>query len=237
MIKRGLWVIVPAVLFATAPLRGQPVPVGPDFQISNSGIDVYSNASVAMNDFGEFVVVWNGGDDGSSRGIFARRYDAAGQPLGEEFRINTYTTGQQLRPEVAMDDSGGFVAVWEGQSPGGHWTEILGQLFTADGSPEGGEFRVNTFTMNRQALPRVAMRPDGGFVVVWHSRFQGEAYGTNIFGQRFADGGSPQGGEFQVNTFTTNYQVYPDVAMDSDGGFVVVWFADLERAPEKGTRD
>ena len=85
MLKPGLWAIVPAVLFATAPLRGQPAPLAPDFQISTSGIDVYSNASVVMNDFGEFVVVWNGGDDGSSRGIFARRYDAAGQPLGEEF--------------------------------------------------------------------------------------------------------------------------------------------------------
>ncbi len=35
--------------------------------------------------------------------------------------------------------------------------------------------------------------------------------------------GMPQGGEFQVNTYTTDRQRYPSVAMDADGDFVVIW--------------
>jgi hypothetical protein len=33
----------------------------------------------------------------------------------------------------------------------------------------------------------------------------------------------PVGGEFQVNTYTTNGQTYPSVSVAPDGGFVVVW--------------
>src|SRR5688572_8274596 len=34
---------------------------------------------------------------------------------------------------------------------------------------------------------------------------------------------SPAGGEFPVNTFTTNAQTIPAVAADADGDFVVAW--------------
>jgi hypothetical protein len=33
----------------------------------------------------------------------------------------------------------------------------------------------------------------------------------------------PAGGEFLVNTLTTNDQTHPSIAMDADGNFVVVW--------------
>jgi hypothetical protein len=34
---------------------------------------------------------------------------------------------------------------------------------------------------------------------------------------------SPVGAQFQVNTYTDNYQYRRSVAADADGGFVVVW--------------
>ena len=36
----------------------------------------------------------------------------------------------------------------------------------------------------------------------------------------------PVGEEFQVNTYITNNQRYPSVALDGDGDFVVVWVSD-----------
>jgi len=35
-----------------------------------------------------------------------------------------------------------------------------------------------------------------------------------------------EGGEFQVNTYTTSYQENPAVALDAAGDFVVVWGSD-----------
>ena len=66
------------------------------------------------------------------------------------------------------------------------------------------------------------MDSDGDFVVVWHSAAQdGSLYG--VFGKRFASAGAAVGTEFQVNTFTTSYQLRGAAAMETDGDFVVVW--------------
>lgn len=94
------------------------------------------------------------------------------------------------------------------------------QLLTA--SPLGAEFGVNATTANSQINSSIAMDADGDFVVTWQSSGQdGDSYG--IFAQRYNAAGSAQGGEFQVNTFTTNSQRSPSVAMDADGDFVVTW--------------
>jgi hypothetical protein len=68
----------------------------------------------------------------------------------------------------------------------------------------------------------VSSDADGNFVVVWVSNGQdGNSHG--VFGQRFNAAGTPQGPEFQVNSYTTSYQTDPAVASDADGNFVVVW--------------
>src|SRR5437870_4177262 len=129
-----------------------------------------------------------------------------GNPLGPEFRVNTYTTGNQYRPAVASDASGNFVVV---------------PRYPSSGAPLGPEFRVNTFTTSNQLYPSVAVDSLGNFIVVWTSLQDGSGYG--IFGQRYASSGAPLGPEFRANTFTTSNQNFPSVASDSSGNFVVVW--------------
>jgi len=86
----------------------------------------------------------------------------------------------------------------------------------------GPEFQVNSYTTGGQGGPAVAADVSGNFVVVWASNGQdGSGYG--VFGQRFNSVGSPSGTEFQVNTYTTNYQFGPAMAADGSGNFVVVW--------------
>jgi len=88
--------------------------------------------------------------------------------------------------------------------------------------PQGPEFRVNTYTTTGQAAGAVASTSAGDFVVVWVSQNQaGDDVG--IFGQRYASFGAPLGGEFHVNTYTTNQQRNPSVASDSAGNFIVAW--------------
>ena len=65
------------------------------------------------------------------------------------------------------------------------------------------------------------MDADGDFVVAWQSYHDGS--GVGVFAQHFDSIGGGVGGEFQVNTFTDDYQAYPSVAMDADGAFVVAW--------------
>ncbi|KAF0118766.1 MAG: VBCS repeat-containing protein [Rhodospirillaceae bacterium] len=86
----------------------------------------------------------------------------------------------------------------------------------------GGEFQVNTYTTDWQEVPSVTGLNDGGFVVTWMSDGQ-DGNGGGIYGQRYAADGTATGGEFQVNTVTTDWQGPPSVTALNDGGFVVTW--------------
>jgi uncharacterized repeat protein (TIGR01451 family) len=67
----------------------------------------------------------------------------------------------------------------------------------------------------------VASDASGAFVIAWQGYGQGDAYG--VYAQRYHSDGTPDGGEFQVNTYTTNSQTGPSAAMDVDGDLVVAW--------------
>jgi len=66
------------------------------------------------------------------------------------------------------------------------------------------------------------MDSDGDFVITWQSSNQ-DGNSGGIYAQRFNASGVVQGGEFLVNTYTTDNQYLPGVAMDSDGDFVIAW--------------
>ncbi len=62
-----------------------------------------------------------------------QRYDAAGNTLGGEFQINSYTTLEQYRPTVATDADGDFVAVWTSVGQDGSGTGVFAQRFAGPG--------------------------------------------------------------------------------------------------------
>jgi hypothetical protein len=104
--------------------------VGTEFQANNYTTGDQVNPSVAMDSDGDFVVVWeSSGQDGSSEGIFARRFDSAGALVGAEFQVNSYTTSSQSRPSVATDSDGGFIVVWESLGQDGSGRGVFAQRF------------------------------------------------------------------------------------------------------------
>jgi hypothetical protein len=169
--------------------------------------------AVASDGSGNFVVVWASsyGQDGDGNGVFGRRFGSSGTALGAEFQVNTYTTADQGRGGLALAAAaaGEFVVVWNSYYQDGSSWGIFGQRFDGAGSPQGGEFQVNTYTTGGQSdyRPGLAVAADsaGNFVVVWSSYGQ-DGDGQGVFGQRFDSAGSSQGGEFQVNTYTTGNQ-------------------------------
>ena len=187
------------------------VPLGGEFRVNSYTTSSQATPAVAADSAGKFVVVWASlGQDGSGYGIFGQRYGAGGMPLGAEFRVNTYTTGFQGNPVVGMTDEGHFVVAWEGESAGEDGFGILAQRYVNDGTPLGGEFRVNNFTTGDQRYPSVDCG-GGQFAVVWQSEGQdGSGYG--IYNRVFNLGSGAPGPEFRVNAFTTGSQTHPSVA-------------------------
>lgn len=196
--------------------------LGPEFRVNTYTTDSQMYADVAADDAGDFLVTWSSRpQDGSGWGIFAQRFNSAGVPAGAEFRVNTYTSAYQRHSKVAALGSGSFVVVWESQQQDGSGYGVFGRM-SLPGGPAPGEFRVNSYTILDQKSAAVAATGPGTFVVVWKGEFQdGSDYG--VFGQRMMSPGSPIGGEFRVNTYTTGSQAEPAVAADGSGNFVVVW--------------
>ncbi|MDZ8089930.1 MAG: hypothetical protein RMY16_30915, partial [Nostoc sp. DedQUE12b] len=121
-----------------------------------------------------------------------------------EFQVNTTTIGNQSNSTVAIDADGDFVISW--QSNGQDGTKIYAQRYNTDGTPQGGEFQVNTTTSGNQYNPVIAIDTDGDFVISWQSDSK---EGIDIYARRYNNLGVAQGGEFKVNTYTTSDQANP----------------------------
>jgi len=204
------------------------LPIGSQFQVNTHTPRAQHFPAVTSLGAAGFVVVWQsyvGPVDTSAHGIQARRYDALGLPLGDEFPVNTYTTGHQRNPSVVAT-ADGFVVAWGSESsPGDPSYSVQAQRFDLTAMPIGSEFQLNTYTTGTQRLPDLAGDDAGGFIVVWDSA---GSDGTDvdlesIQARRFDADGNPLGPEFQVNTYTTNLQAVPAIGEDGAGGFVVTW--------------
>ena len=153
----------------------------------------------------------------------------------DEFHINTKTGNEQDNARVAIDADGDFVVSWVDSYDLGdvYNRTIKAQRFNAQGMPQGREINVDTFQYQGDRFNNgefasykdvhdVSMDADGNFIVVWDSWHQdGDEYG--LYAQRYFANGTPNGGEFLVNEGTEYDQYNPQVAMDTDGDFVVTW--------------
>jgi hypothetical protein len=156
-------------------------PAGMPFRANSHTTGNQTNPTTAGLTNGRFVVTWeSNAQDGSLLGIYGQRYSAASTRVGGEFRINSFTPHDQLRPSITSLTDGGFVAVWMSDTQDGSDFGVYGKRYNSAGTPASNEFRVNTFTQGSQRWPSVAGFNNGGFVVVWESFNQ-----DGIFGQRF----------------------------------------------------
>jgi hypothetical protein len=200
-------------------------PLGPEFRVNTFTTGGQGAPALASDIGADFLVVWESPQDGSGNGVFGQRYSGAGVPLGPEFPVNTFTTGNQFAPVATSDISGNFVVVWVSELQDGSGLGVFGQRFASSGVPAGSEFRVNSFTTGDQLAPSMAIDKSSIFFVVWTSDGQ-DGSGQGVYGQRFIGFGLPLGGEFRVNTGTAAGQRAPSVAATQSGNFVIAWESD-----------
>ena len=117
----------------------------------------------------------------------------------------------------AETSGGGFAVVWAGSEQGASERDIFGQLYSAEGTTVGTEFRLNSITTGRQDSPVIDSADDGSFVVAWTGA------DSHLYARRFDAMGAPLGIEFPVNTQFTNSPSYPEIAVAPDGSFFMVW--------------
>lgn len=193
--------------------------IGAEFLVNSTTLGNQQHSTVAMNDAGEFIIVWTSADgqDTSLAGVYAQRYNADGTTNGGEFLVNTNTTGNQSTPSVALANDGSFVIVWIDGSPSSG-PEVRGQRYIKNGATRGAEFVVNASTASgNAAFPTVSMSDDGAFVVGWSS--SGSAQG--IYARVYSTTGVATTGDIRVTTSSNNRPFGLDA--DSNGNFVLAY--------------
>jgi hypothetical protein len=195
------------------------------------------NPAIARLANGGFVVVWISENQGVNsvdlnRGVirvhvYARVYNAAGTPVGDEFRVNADTL-LCSQPDVTGLSDGGFTVVWtQRDASRDRGLDIYGRCFSAAGSPTAEPFLINTHTYGDQYRPQISSL---GTVqmVVWTSMGQ-DSTGPNwrlmleeVYGRLIFEG-APNGTEFRVNTTTVARQIQPAIASDNQQRFLVAW--------------
>src|SRR5262249_8075504 len=107
-------------------------------------------------------------------------------PVGSEFPVSTRNPNSQTFPAVAASDDG-FAIVWStgnpsNPSPDGDRAGVFIQRYVSDGTRQGTELQVNTYTTGNQRFPSIAAQADGAFVVVWEGV---GSTGNGAHGQRY----------------------------------------------------
>src|SRR5260370_1394738 len=154
--------------------------LGGEFQVNTWTQDDQMAPSVAVAPDGSFVIAWQShNQDGNGWGVYAQRYDSYGNAVGGEFRVNTTTQDDQMAPSVAMAADGTFVISWQSHNQDGNGWGVYAQRYSSSGVAQGGEFLVNTTTVNDQMAPSVGMAADGSFMIAWQSNNQdGDNWGV-----------------------------------------------------------
>ncbi|MFH1811136.1 MAG: metallophosphoesterase [Pseudomonadota bacterium] len=183
--------------------------------------------SLALDDSARLVVAWQ--DDSDGNGVYqihARGFLADASERFALRTVNSVAAGQQRKPVVAADASGGFVVAWEDDQDGDGQFQILARGFTSAGAARLADFSVAGDSSGHRIAPAISMRSDGAFAVTWQDDSDGN--GTyQIHARAFLADGSQWKPRWTVNHQSAGQQRAPHLALTGDA-VVVAWEDDLD---------
>lgn len=166
---------------------------------------------------GSVVVAWHA----LGQGLCSRVYQPDGTSRGLPSCVAS-PNAQAERPALAALAAGGYVMSWSVSLGGNSWG-LRSQRYDANGAALTGIRSIDTAAGLAPTQVTAAGLARGGYVLGW----QGQQYPARagIHAQRFADDGTPAGGQFQVNSpdGESASASMPGLAALRDGGYVFVW--------------
>jgi hypothetical protein len=212
------------------------IATGPEQDVNTpvAGLPPLRQIEVAALTGGGFVVTWatDASCGPSARGIFARRFDAQGSPVGLQVQLSDEAFN--FAPVVAGLADGGYVTVWRLISS----QLLLAQRFGADGSRLGAEdpvdprqplaqcgYRTQALCPPYQDSPSVAALDDGGYLIAWrvaHYDVQSDSNPSIAYARLYAADGSASGPPTRISSLASVRGV--DVTATARG-FVATWDA------------
>lgn len=192
------------------------------------------DVALAALDNGNFVVAWvseqqpvrdHTAPSGlvlrpQSVDVYARVFNALGQPLSDEILVNTANL-QSGSPSVAGLVNGGFTVTWTQRSAQrSSGLDIMARTFDQGGTATSEALTVNTFAFGDQFAPSVA-NAGSQQVIVWSSMGQDGSW-EGVFARAY-QGATAVGDEFRVNVSTPFSQKHSGAASDGLGRVLIQW--------------
>lgn len=156
------------------------VPLGPEVQVNQDLSAPMISPAVAASFDGEFLVVWQTGvpENDNVGGIYARRFDVDGNPLGPQFQVS-HSAQLERDPHAISDRQGNYFLFWD-SFEAGHGSDVRGHLYRHDGTPVASEMVLNQVTDDDQEAISAAFAPNGTLLVSWQSDSPNQTNGEAI---------------------------------------------------------
>jgi len=197
--------------------------VGPETQIN-----VYTDSDQqrpAVSDLadGGYVITWmSDGQDGSGEGIYMRLFNAEGEAITGDVRVNDSVIDNQANPSITTLSDGRFIVSWDTENSAGQ-TQAMAKIYDAQGRSQSGEFTLSS-DGGAQSLSHVSATANGGFAVSWLEQ-AGEQTAVKV--QLFnSDGTTSLSSAIDVHSSISAGASKPEVAGLANGDIVVTWTAD-----------
>ena len=223
------------LLTLSLPAAAQLTPLGTDFPVNAvtaTPLHDHDGAVVALSSTDVTLAVWTVPVSSVSDELWARAFDATGQPLGPGRRIDTGNFLKVSPAAVALPD-GRFAVAWTtsalvpgaprrgGDKIGPVGFDIVSlRLLDATGVPSSAEIRVDSAGESSLTLRLAAVA--GGLAVAW-SEYDVLANEFRALARRFDTSGVPLGNEFLLDSSPACTMSILALAGRTDGGLAAFW--------------
>ncbi len=151
-------------------------PVGPPIRVNSHVAGRQRYPVVSHGDDDTLAILWTSEDqDGDGRGVFGQLLAGDGTLLGQEFRLNSESRGNQWLPVLKAVPGRGYCAVWLGDSEAGMGTDVFARTFDGAGQLGRVEERINRSVTGDQTPRALAVGDSGQVLVAWEGPGPGGA--------------------------------------------------------------
>ena len=176
------------------------------------------SAEIISDEVGGAVIIWY---DDRGDGIYAQKINSSGDIQWNLDGI--FIASDAHRPHFISDGEGGAVIIWQDDRVGNLGIDIYIQKVNATGdiqwTPNGIPISTKQYDQHK---PQIVADGAGNIIVVWED--DRKHYDSDIFVQKVNASGdiqwTPNG--TAINTMN-NYQSYPQIVSDDQGGAIISW--------------
>ena len=198
------------------------VKVGIEFKVNTYTNNSQSDPEITALIDGGWLITWSSrGQNGSTWGVYGKRYDNGGTEVGSEFRVNTNGAMNSLMPSVANLAEGGWIVIWSSVDQN-FVTKIFGKRYDNQGAVVIDQFHI----ADNLSDASVIALADGGWLITGSS-FGQDGSGHGIYSQRYDAAGNAVDSYViaAITDFKENEDLWADANLitDPDGVGVVSW--------------